>query len=971
MRLQRLLAAGVAAVVASVGVGVGSVVADPVFVAPSGRPGVVGVNYQPMWTRMTDAARKAVLDNLAAAGTEWVRIDVSWATFQPSSAGAFDAAGIASVDKRVAEITARGMKVLMMLYWAPSWASGTTAKSGRPSKASDYANVCAWVAKHYDGSTAGVKIDAIEMWNEPNLDTFWNPSPAGTQVSDFANLIKAAGPAIKAANPNLTRIVGSPTYLGIDWYTKFYQTAGVVGSYDALGIHPYQSPSNTAPEAYDSKYPNYYINGIPKLEALMVANNDPAKLWATEFGWSSHDSASYGGVSAAPNWKRGVTETQQAQYFINAMTQLAKYPRVQAAFWYNAWNTAVGDQQEDNFGITNLDHTRKPAWYALRCINTGNCGQTSPAAPAGLTATAASTSQINLQWNASAGATGYTVLRDGTQIGTGTAPSFTDTGLAAGTKYTYTVRATNAAGSSGDCAAVSATTKVAAPAAPTGLSAVVAGAGKVVLSWTSAAGADSYMVLRDGVQVGLAAAASYTDAGLAAATKYTYTVKAVNAGGSSAASAAVSATTLPNAPVAPTGLAAAAVGTDQIKLTWADTAGADAYLVYRDGVQVGNPVTSGYTDAGLAAATKYTYTVKAVNTGGTSPASSAASGTTLPNAPAAPSSLTATVGGTDNVALNWAAAAGAESYVVLRDGVQVAAPAVTSYTDNGLTAATKYSYVVKAVNAGGTSPASSAASVTTLPNAPAAPAGLTAIAVGSDRVNLTWTPAAGADSYLVFRNGAQVATSTTASYADIGLTGSTSYTYTVKAVNAGGGSPASSAATVTTAKLIREFIAKGSTWKYNSAGTDLGTAWRAVGYADSAWASGAAQLGYGEGDEATKLPFGSDPNRKPLTNYLRTTFSAGSNVADVTGMQLELLVDDGAVIYLNGTEIYRYNLPTGTITAATKASRYIAGDEENKWLTFALPTTGLVAGTNTIAVEVHNDAASSSDLSFDLRLLSK
>ena len=115
------------------------------------------------------------------------------------------------------------------------------------------------------------------------------------------------------------------------------------------------------------------------------------------------------------------------------------------------------------------------------------------------------------------------------------------------------------------------------------------------------------------------------------------------------------------------------------------------------------------------------------------------------------------------------------------------------------------------------------------------------------------------------------------------------------------------------------------------------------------------------------LTWGTNANLKPMTDYFRRTFDAGS-VTDVTSLSLRALIDDAAVVYLNGTEIWRFNLPTGTITAATGASRAIAGAEENQWRTVAIPRTALVAGTNTLAVEVHNDVRSSSDITFDLEL---
>ena len=109
-------------------------------------------------------------------------------------------------------------------------------------------------------------------------------------------------------------------------------------------------------------------------------------------------------------------------------------------------------------------------------------------------------------------------------------------------------------------------------------------------------------------------------------------------------------------------------------------------------------------------------------------------------------------------------------------------------------------------------------------------------------------------------------------------------------------------------------IAKDSTWRYLDDGSDQGTAWREPDFDDSGWSSGPAELGFEEGDEATlKSPDGH------ITYYFRHEFSA-ANAASVEALAIELLRDDGAVIYLNGTEIHRSNMPAGDIDYQTLAS---------------------------------------------------
>lgn len=159
----------------------------------------------------------------------------------------------------------------------------------------------------------------------------------------------------------------------------------------------------------------------------------------------------------------------------------------------------------------------------------------------------------------------------------------------------------------------------------------------------------------------------------------------------------------------------------------------------------------------------------------------------------------------------------------------------------------------------------------------------------------------------------------------------------------------------------------GSVWRYNDSRADLGTAWRQIGFNDGAWPSGPGQLGFGEGDEATELSPGPSNNRI-LTAYFRSTFTV-TNPAAVQGMAIDLLRDDAGVVYVNGVEVARSNLPAGTITAKTYATRGLWGTEEQTPVNFGVPPTVLRPGTNTIAVEIHQSARSSSDLSFDARVI--
>jgi Lamin Tail Domain/Bacterial Ig domain/CotH kinase protein len=160
-----------------------------------------------------------------------------------------------------------------------------------------------------------------------------------------------------------------------------------------------------------------------------------------------------------------------------------------------------------------------------------------------------------------------------------------------------------------------------------------------------------------------------------------------------------------------------------------------------------------------------------------------------------------------------------------------------------------------------------------------------------------------------------------------------------------------------------QLIPAGAEWKYLDNGTDQGTAWQDLNFNDTSWASGPAQLGYGDNDEATVISFGPDSGNKYITYYFRRTFVV-DDPSDFVSIAGSLTYDDGAVIYLNGVEVFRINLPGGTILFNTLA----AGAADYTPEPFTILPSSLVAGTNIIAVEMHQANGTSSDISFDMSL---
>lgn len=250
---------------------------------------------------------------------------------------------------------------------------------------------------------------------------------------------------------------------------------------------------------------------------------------------------------------------------------------------------------------------------------------------------------------------------------------------------------------------------------------------------------------------------------------------------------------------------------------------------------------------------------------------------------------------------------------------------------------------------------------------PSTPQGLSHTFVNGSQPVLTWQAATdnvGVTGYRVFRDGQPVGDVTQTTFTDQALGAAAQYQ--VVALDAAGNLSGSLAGyTVTPGSGPTVVVPYGSTWRYQNGGT-IPNNWTATGFNDAAWPSGAAQLGWGDGDEATNIDPGANTNRR--TVWFRTSFNV-ANPAAFTTLTIDLIRDDGAAVYVNGTEVVRDNLPAGALTAATNASTALFGAAESTPVTFTVPSSTLAAGTNVVAVELHGSGGSSNnDASFELRL---
>jgi len=176
------------------------------------------------------------------------------------------------------------------------------------------------------------------------------------------------------------------------------------------------------------------------------------------------------------------------------------------------------------------------------------------------------------------------------------------------------------------------------------------------------------------------------------------------------------------------------------------------------------------------------------------------------------------------------------------------------------------------------------------------------------------------------------------------------------------------------AGLGAPLVTAGATFSYLDDGSDQGSAWRELGFDDSGWSAGAGELGYGDGDEATVVNCGPSAPACNVGNFVTTYFRHVFNVADAsayTSLTLSLLRDDGAIAYLNGTEVFRTNMPTGPVFSSTTALSALGGTNEHIFHRARVDSAFLADGMNVLAVEVHQRGPTSSDISLHAELFAQ
>jgi Cellulase (glycosyl hydrolase family 5) len=286
-------------------------------------------------------------------GAHWVRMFVSWRTLQPTPAPVATSA-LASFEALFSELPA-GTKVILDVVDSPQWETGSGDEHAPPARPRDYATFVASLAARW-----GTRVAAYEIWNEEDEPRWWTgaPDPAG-----YAALLKATYPAIKAADPSATVVLGGLTGNDYSFLEGVYQ-AGGKGSFDAVGVHTDTACNVLSPYDFlrgtdDRMIPDSFL-AYREVHAVMLANGDDKPIWMTEASWRTT-----GAVCAEGAWAgtkpQGVSDQTQATYLTQAYHCLAQAPYVQVALWF-----PVQDEGPVVSGLLRADGSHKPSYNAMR-----------------------------------------------------------------------------------------------------------------------------------------------------------------------------------------------------------------------------------------------------------------------------------------------------------------------------------------------------------------------------------------------------------------------------------------------------------------------------------------------------------------------------------------------------------------------------------------------------------------------------
>jgi hypothetical protein len=288
-----------------------------------------------------------------ALGGHWVRMFATWPDLEPGR-GVYAENWVSSYETTIRALPA-GTKVILDVVGTPRWETGSNDEHMPPARPAEYAGLLAMLARRY-----GSMVSAYEIWNEEDATRWWSggPNPAA-----YVQLLKATYPAVKAANPAATVVMGGLT--GNDYaFLEGVYRAGGKGFFDAVGVHTDTACNILSPYAFLRGADNRLITdsflAYREVHAVMVANGDPKPIWMTEMSWRTTSATCSEGAWAGQK-AGGVSDAQQATYLRQAYHCLAQDPYVQVALWFGLQDEGVAVS-----GLLRANGSRKPSFDAMK-----------------------------------------------------------------------------------------------------------------------------------------------------------------------------------------------------------------------------------------------------------------------------------------------------------------------------------------------------------------------------------------------------------------------------------------------------------------------------------------------------------------------------------------------------------------------------------------------------------------------------
>jgi hypothetical protein len=248
-----------------------------------------------------------------------------------------------------------GTKVILDVVNAPRWETGSSNVHAPPADPADYAAFIGVLAQRWAG-----RVTAYEIWNEEDQSRWWTGAP---DPAAYARLLKAAYPAVKAADPSATVVLGGMTGNDYPFLQGVYE-AGAKGSFDVVGVHTDTACNILSPYLFlrgeDGRMiPDSFL-AYREVHATMLANGDEKPIWMTESSWRTTSATCNEGAWAGQK-PQGIDEEQQATYLLQAYHCLAQDPYVQVALWF-----PLQDEGAIVSGLIRANGSHKPAFAAMQ-----------------------------------------------------------------------------------------------------------------------------------------------------------------------------------------------------------------------------------------------------------------------------------------------------------------------------------------------------------------------------------------------------------------------------------------------------------------------------------------------------------------------------------------------------------------------------------------------------------------------------